>query len=193
MLKYFILASALVLFTSSSVLALTIPSGSVLTTDENGSQIVVPGDQTQSALQNLAEEGYHYIGGHLYIQVGDSVVSVNIQNATDARMAEGMIIIAIAEHLGITPEELGRMMDSAEHVKELKEAGVENAVSAAGKTAQEVVDELDLDAVSGAIVGVDEVLHEQIQEIFTEIDNGVVPTKGSHADCVANGGDCPNG
>lgn len=149
-MKKLIVTTTALIMLASSAQALTIPSGHVLTSD--GSVVhVTETENTRRALDN--GDGVIIAGGMVVIDINGEIISVpvnEVRGKTREQVAEvlGEAIVAQMEDLHAAAEK---------HVQEIiNSGGVETAVNAVGKSIDEILNEIDLDAATGAVVGITE-------------------------------------
>ena len=158
--------------------ALTLKSGEVLTSDGT----VAKASETATGKNRLAQDGVFISGGIVFIDVNGQTIEVPV-NELRGKSRE-----AAREILGeAITQQLQDLNDAAvAHAEELVANGeVDNAVSAVGKSVDEIFDEIDIEATTGAIVGVTQSQHEAILDKF-EQEDGERPQHCSVA------GVCPN-
>ena len=137
--------------------ALTLKSGEVYT-----SEGVKDAGSTKNAQRNLEKNGYHVAGGNVYLDVDGTVVTVSL---SDLR---GKSKTQIAEIIGeAAVEQLSDQYDAVEaHVAELSAEGMD-AINGMAMSAEEIANHImESDSVTGAVAGISEEVHEQVQEIL---------------------------
>ena len=147
-----------VLLSTYDAQALTLKSGEVLT-----SEGVKDAGSTENAKRNLAKNGYHVSGGNVYLDVDGTVISVSL---SDLR---GKSKTQISEIIGeAAVEQLSDQYDSVEaHVAELSAEGMD-AINGMAMSAEKIANHImESDSVTGAVAGISEEVHEQVQEILS--------------------------
>ena len=163
-MKKAMVIAAMWIMAAGNAFALTIPSGSVLTTGENGEQVVAEAHTTDSAQAQLDENGVFVGGGVLAVQIGDEVVVVDL---IDLRGKSKDEIIEIIGEAAV--EQLSDMYDDAEAlVAEIEENGG-SAFNAVGSTLEEEVDAI-LNDNHDAIVGGSQAAADFLVENSTSVD-----------------------
>lgn len=141
---------------AGSANALTLKKGEVLSGGE-----VVKASETPTGQAKLANDGVYVAGGMVYIDLNGSTLEVpmaDLQGKSRDRMKE-----IIGDAAGDQLADLVSAVD--DHVAELGE----NAISAIGKSAEELVSKAIEENID-TFVGVSDELHEQMLDQFEKID-----------------------
>lgn len=167
----------------------TIPSGSVLTSDGQ----VVEAGSTQSVQNEIARDGYSIAAGHVHINVGDLTVSIpmnELAGKTKDQAREVMVnyIIAAGIEAGGThvtqTQDIDEVTSQAQHAVELAEEGID-AVIANGMTVDQLIDSIDHNADIGAIIGATQDQIDALNDYYESID-GQRPTQRDPQSCDPN-------
>lgn len=151
-MKYVIAAvvAGAFVFMAATSWALTLKPGEVISGDTGE---VTKASETSTGKANLEENGVLVSGGIVFISVGDHQVEVPLNELVGK--SKDQIKEILGEELTEQLEDLHG--DAVDHAAEIVESGaVENAVVAVGKTTEQILEELDLDAATGAVVGITE-------------------------------------
>ena len=158
MKKIFAIAIAAATFATSAN-ALTIPSGSVIT---SGGE-VVPAEQSENTQRRLAQDGVVVVAGKVIIDLNGETITVDVNDIRGKSKEQiGEVIGAAAV------EQLQDLHDSAQVDVDEALANGQDAINAVGKTAQEIADHImNSEASEGIVAGVSEAAHEAVQEILS--------------------------
>ena len=147
MKKIFAIAMAAAMFATQAN-ALTLKPGQVI---ESGSGEVKAAHETENGQRKLDADGVLVAGGMVVISLNGQVIEVPLNELAGKSKEQ------IAEIIGeAAVEQMEDLHDAAQaHVDEIIASGeIGGAVNAVGKSVDEIVAEIDADAVSGAVVGV---------------------------------------
>ena len=140
-------ASAILIF-SASANALTLKKGQVISGGE-----VVNAEDSANVQRQLSNDGVAVVAGIVLIELNGEVIKIPADEIRGKSKAQVKEILGDA-----VVEQMEDLYDAAEaEVVAIIEAGeIDSAVNAVGKSVEEILDEIDLDAASGAVVGISE-------------------------------------
>ena len=156
-MKNIVFAAVAMALVAGSANALTLKKGEVISSDGS----VAKASETANGQARLAADGVLVSAGVIYIDLNGTTIEVDV---ADVR---GKSKDQIADVIGAAAVEQMQDLydDAAAHAAEV------GGVNAVGKTVEEIVNEaLENGAAEGAIVGVSDQMHEQINAAFAEID-----------------------
>ena len=166
-MKNIVIAAIVFASFAGNAFALTLKSGEVLSS--NGE--VVKASESENGQRRLAQDGVLVSGGVVYIDLNGHVVEVPVNEIAGASKDRIKEIIGEA-----AVEQLQDLYDDAEaHAAEI------GGVNAVGKSVDQILEEIDLDAAEGAIVGVSEQMHEQINAALEKIDGEKIKSEAEVA------------
>lgn len=158
-MKHFAIAAFLTLATFSNAFALTIPSGSVLSTNPDGTQSVVGEHDTHSARLQLENKGFHVGNQSVRVSIGEhghADISIHdIRNANGPAQLQELISEAVRDAIQSSPELQNKIIDQITHAGELGDQGISvriaNDPSLVDSITQDILN--DTNTGLGAVIG----------------------------------------
>ena len=172
----FLMTAFFVVTAAANAMALTIPSGSVISS--NGE--VMPAHETENAQRALDQNGVHVAGGVVAVAIGDHVITVDV---ADLRGKSRDEVIEIIGEAAVTQME--DMYADAEALVAEIEANGGSAFNAIGSTLEEEIDAI-LNENHDAIVGGSQAAADYLVENSVSCDAGGCYNDTVHPDQVGN-------